>query len=91
MRVGALDFIVTVSRPKRPKDQVWTFGHRKSSQAVNTPVFPLPVPRPHVISMMCAVETGILGLFGGEKASLSFCNGEKSGFGVLGRPFHQQK
>jgi hypothetical protein len=41
--------------------------------------------------MMCAVETRILGLFGREKAALSFRDGEKSGFGVLGRPFHQQK
>jgi hypothetical protein len=91
MRVGALDLIVAVSRPKGPKDQVWTFGHGKPSQSVNTPMFPLPVPGPHVISMMCAVETRILGLFGREKAALSFRDGEKSGFGVLGRPFHQQK
>lgn len=27
MRLGVLDLIVTVSRPKGPKDQVWTFEH----------------------------------------------------------------
>ena len=37
---------------------------------------------------MRPIETRILGLFGGEKAALSFRNGEKSGFGVFGRPFH---
>jgi hypothetical protein len=37
---------------------------------------------------MRPIEACILGLFGGEKAALSFRHGEKSGFGVFGRPLH---
>jgi hypothetical protein len=36
--------------------------------------------------VMRPIETRILGLFCGEKAALSFRHGEKSGFGVFGRP-----
>jgi hypothetical protein len=68
--VDTLDFLIPISRPQRPKDEVKPISRRKQSEPVDTPVLADPVPGVHIIEVCVFGESGRLGLLGGEKALL---------------------
>src|ERR1035437_4964345 len=66
--VYALDFLVPVPGPQRPKDEVGPISRRKQSEPVDTPVLADPVPDLHMIGVRVFGEAGrVLTLFGGGK------------------------
>ena len=68
--VYALDFLVSVPGPQRPKHKVRPISCRKQSEPVDTAVLADPVPNMHVIRVCVFGESGRLGLFGGEETLL---------------------
>jgi hypothetical protein len=88
MAVYAFDFLVPVSRPQRPEDQIGTICRREKGEPVNTAVLTDPVPRVHMIWMCVFGESGRLGLLGCEKALLLLSGLEESASGFEVRLCH---
>lgn len=68
--VDTLDFLVPVSRPQCPKDEVGPLRRGKQSEPVDATVLADPVPYLHMIGVGVLGESGRLGLLRGEKSLL---------------------
>ncbi len=77
MAVDALDVLVAVPGPQRPKDKVRPIGRRKQSEPVDPPVLANPVSGRHMIGMCVFGESGRLSLLGGEVTLLLFSEVEE--------------
>ena len=68
--VYALDFLIPVPGPQRPKDKFGPVCRWKQSEPVDTAVLADPVPDLHMVGMGVLGEPGSLGLLRGEEALL---------------------
>jgi len=70
MTIDTIDLFLPVPRPERPKYKIGPIRRRKQRQAVDTAVFPDPVPGLHVVGMRIFGKSGRLGLLRSEEALL---------------------
>ena len=70
MTVNSLYLFLPIPGPERPEYKIRPFRCRKLRQAVDTAVFPYPVPGLHMIGVRIFGESSRLGLLRREEALL---------------------
>jgi hypothetical protein len=70
MTVNSLYLFLPIPGPERPKYKIGPIRRREQRQAVDTAVFPDPVPGLHMVGMRIFGKSGHLGLLRSEEALL---------------------